>query len=237
MASGLVLRGDTPASPVDLKCPLDGATNPLYLIDDLVLQTGTDAEPESSTPLQPMGKTLDGTNELPKDSDMTKYHQALKAFKAEQQHYKAAHAKLMGAMEVLLQVRRADAEYLEHAAEGKLGEDTLIVFYAPWCPHCQQFVLHDSKGNPLNAPLEVLRRDLASEDDTKDVIIARADTTEVAHADIPKKFHIPGIPSIYFVSKDGKATSFEGNPHNTKELKKFVADLHRAAYLKKLVRS
>lgn len=238
-ASGLVLRGDdtgVPAATVkmaDMKCPLNSAINSLYLVDDEVLQTGAEDAPQDIASLKPMGKMLQGTNELPKDSDMVKYFQALKDLKVEQQQYKAAHAKLMAAMEALLLVRPANADYLKSAAEGKLDKDTLIVFYAPWCPHCQQFVLHDSKGNPLNAPLEVLRRDLAAADDTKDVVVARADTTKVAFKDIPKKFEIQGIPSVYFVTKNGKATSFEGNPHNSKEenfqeLKKFVARLHSA---------
>jgi len=147
--------------------------------------------------------------------------EALADYKVKKQAFKLATAKLMAAMETLLETPSADTAMLEQAASGKLGKDSLVVFYAPWCPHCQTFVLHDQQGNPANAPLEVLRKDLAKADKTKDLNVVRADVTVVGKT-IPKDFVVQGIPTVYFVTKQGKEIQFSGNPHSSEALKAFV---------------
>merc|ERR1719502_2355011 len=107
--------------------------------------------------------------------------------------YQLATAKLMSAMDALLEVPNAGAGDLQKLADGKFGKAALVVFYAPWCPHCQSFVLHDQKGDPLNAPLEVLHRELAKADDTKNVNVIRADVTKVGKQ-MPKDFAVQAIP-------------------------------------------
>merc|ERR1719163_1614673 len=114
----------------------------------------------------------------------------------------------MKAMEALLETPAADAEFLSQAAEGKLGKDSLIVFYAPWCPHCQQFVLHDGKGDPTKAPLELIKKDLVADPASKDVEVLRFDVN--AHRDIPQGLEVQFIPTMYVVA-GGTATKFEGN--------------------------
>merc|ERR1719333_1952484 len=117
----------------------------------------------------------------------------------------------MTAMEALLKVPAADAPMLENVASGKLGKDSLVVFYAPWCPHCQSFVLHDQKGDPTNAPLEVLRRNFAKSAATKNVAVLRADVTRLGQSKVPKAFNVPAIPTVYFVGTQGKTIKFAGN--------------------------
>lgn len=213
-AAGLLIHAD----PVEvqktgdasaLTCQMKDSVTSLVLADDKVL----DSEPTAEE----------------KDN----YNDALKEYKQKKQEYQLSEAKLMAAMENLLDVPAADIEYLEKAANGETGKDSLIVFYAPWCPHCQTFVLHDEKGNPLNAPYEIFAKDLAKSEDTKDVAVMRADIMKVRDG-IPAKFVVEGIPSVYFISKAGKATMFKGNPHDTQQLKDFViahvvkASIHEA---------
>merc|ERR1719440_693813 len=135
--------------------------------------------------------------------------------------FQMAQSKLMTAMDALLEVPSVDVATLENVANGKTGKDTLVVFYAPWCPHCQTFVLHDGKGNPTKAPLEEFRRDLAEADATKNVNVMRADVTKTGQK-LPAAFPVQSIPSVYWVSKDGKESKYEGDPHSLVDLKKFV---------------
>lgn len=225
----------------DFTCPLQhgfipvpGPDIPASLADDEVLVSALDKdglpqgqiidETQEASPLQPLGKTSKGSNNLPSDA-MATYIEALKSYKQKKQEFQIASAKLSQANEGLLEVRPADAAFLSQATSGKLKKSTLVAFYAPWCPHCQRFVLHDMKGNPRNAPLEVLRRDFKKANATKDVIVARADVTRLGQKGVPKSFVVHGIPTVYFVSEEGKPTPFKGNPHNIENLKKFVTGL------------
>merc|ERR1719263_2050594 len=45
----------------------------------------------------------------------------------------------------------------------------------------------------------------------------------IGKGQLPKGFQVQGIPTFYFVSKDGEATPFQGNPHT--DLKKFAEDM------------
>jgi len=138
----------------------------------------------------------------------------LKDLDKKQQAYSIANAKLQESIEKLLETPNADAAELARAAEGRLGTDTLIVFYAPWCPHCQTFVLHDSKGNPLKAPLEVMRKDWATHEKLRHVNVYRSDVTKLGKGDLPEKMPVQGIPTMYFVSVRGDATRYPSDPHD-----------------------
>jgi len=150
--------------------------------------------------------------------------EAIVDYKQKKQQYQLATVKLMSAMEALLQVPSADNAALEKVAQAKAGKDTLVVFYAPWCPHCQSFVLHDKNGDPTNAPLEVFRRDLQADASTKNVEVVRADVTKLGN-DIPAPFDVQAIPTVYFVNREGEESKFDGNPQNLADLKGFVSGL------------
>merc|ERR1740138_1854683 len=114
---------------------------------------------------------------------------------------------------------------LAKAAAGTFGKDALVAFYAPWCPHCQTFVLHDKKGNPKNAPLENLRRDMAKDEKLKGVAVYRADVTTLGQNGIPSPLVVQGIPTMYFINAKGSATQFKGNPHDLSSIKMFANGL------------
>eukprot|EP00451_Oxyrrhis_marina_P004921 CAMPEP_0204303752 /NCGR_PEP_ID=MMETSP0468-20130131/84064_1 /ASSEMBLY_ACC=CAM_ASM_000383 /TAXON_ID=2969 /ORGANISM="Oxyrrhis marina" /LENGTH=243 /DNA_ID=CAMNT_0051283071 /DNA_START=75 /DNA_END=807 /DNA_ORIENTATION=+ len=58
----------------------------------------------------------------------------------------------------------------------KAEKDTLVVFFAPWCPHCQQYVLHDKNGDPTKAPLDVFRGELEADGSLKHLDVVSYDT-------------------------------------------------------------
>jgi len=147
---------------------------------------------------------------------------AIQNYKKEKEHFQSATDKLMEATEALLEVPAADAERLGKVADGSFGKDVFLVVYAPWCPHCQTFVLHDAHGNPANAPLEVLRRDLLEDEATSDVVVMRADVTKLGQTGIPPKFQVQSIPTAFFANKRGEETQFSGDTHSIAALTAFV---------------
>jgi len=207
-AAALSLRND-PALPVHLiadasSCAWSGAApiTALALADDVSLD-------EEKAP----------------NADLKVYQDALKVYKAKKKEFMLAQSKLMLSMEALLETPAADQAVLAKAAGGTLGKDALVAFYAPWCPHCQTFVLHDKSGNPTNAPLENLRKDMAKDQKLKGIAVYRADVTKLGQSGIPAKLPVKGIPTMYFVSAKGVATQFAGNPHDTNSIKAFALGL------------
>jgi len=160
--------------------------------------------------LKPLGENADTKNHLPEDADITRYVDAVKDARLAKQEFAKAQVELMGAMEGLLQVPAADALYLRKAANGANGHSSLIVFYAPWCPHCQTFVLHDGSGDPTHSPLEQIHKKWANNAVMEKVKIMRADVTKVGKI-LPAAFKVTGIPSVYFVSIMGEAKKFVGD--------------------------
>mmetsp|Transcript_4666 Transcript_4666/g.7586 ORF Transcript_4666/g.7586 Transcript_4666/m.7586 type:complete len:225 (+) Transcript_4666:72-746(+) len=207
IAAGLTLRNSTIANErlADVACQLKNTLpfTSFALSNDDILNTAT-----------PSG---DDSNKKQKQLQM-----AIQNYRKEKEHFQSATAELMEAMEAFLEVPAADADTLRKLAEGKLGKDTFIVMYAPWCPHCQQFVLHDRNGNPSNAPLEVLRRDLLKEESTKNVVVMRADITKLGQTQVPPKFQVPSIPAMFFVNQKGEETKFTGQSHSLPVFKEFI---------------
>jgi len=173
--------------------------------------------------LKPLGENANTKSYLPEDEDITKYVDAVKDARLAKQQFAKAQAELMGAMEGLLQVPAADSLYLKKAANGANGHDSLIVFYAPWCPHCQTMVLHDEKGDPTNAPLEQLQKKWAFDAQMENIHVMRADITKVGK-ELPAAFKVVGIPTAYFVSSLGEAKKFVGEAGNEAAMRQFVTD-------------
>jgi thiol-disulfide isomerase/thioredoxin len=111
-------------------------------------------------------------------------------------------------------VQKVDRESLIQLAD-KHDQDLLVVFYAPWCPHCQAFVLAD------NAPLNKLAEDLASSHGPK---VVSFDTTA---SPIPSRFRADFIPTILLVTKDGRHMEFMEDPSEVEHLRAFaLAGIH-----------
>lgn len=92
--------------------------------------------------------------------------------------------------------------------------DVLVVFYAPWCPHCQQYVMHDEKGNAENAPIERLNKRLKSI-----VKVVKFDTN--SH-EVPAGYDVQYVPTMYLSSKHGKM-KYEADPMDFAAVEHFVS--------------
>lgn len=149
----------------------------------------------------------------------------LKDLKVKREEYLVANEKMQESIEKLLETPHADAAEVARIAEGRLGTDALIVFYAPWCPHCQTFVLHDENGNPLKAPVEVMRKEWATHDRLKRVKIYRSDVTKLGKGDLPEKMPVKEIPTMYFVTASGNATQYPDDPRDTSAVKSWAQSL------------
>mmetsp|Transcript_32671 Transcript_32671/g.71195 ORF Transcript_32671/g.71195 Transcript_32671/m.71195 type:complete len:196 (-) Transcript_32671:105-692(-) len=91
----------------------------------------------------------------------------------------------------------------------------LVAFYAPWCPHCQTFVMADENGVPEKAPLELLNQRII---DAKGPKVVKFD---VQAAQPPASFQVQFIPQIYLASSLANL-EFKGDPHNLDELFNFA---------------
>mmetsp|Transcript_51055 Transcript_51055/g.98758 ORF Transcript_51055/g.98758 Transcript_51055/m.98758 type:complete len:211 (-) Transcript_51055:152-784(-) len=113
-------------------------------------------------------------------------------------------------------VRAVDATSLSamiQAAE----TDLLIVFYAPWCPHCKTYVMHDASGNEDQAPLELLAKELAP---NRGVKVLKYDINE--HKP-PVGFALEHVPTIFFKSRQRtNPVEFQGDPHDFAGLEEWV---------------
>merc|ERR1719473_566888 len=133
-----------------------------------------------------------------------------------------AQNRLLTAMQAILEVPAVDGQELQAQIKDE-EKDLLVVFYAPWCGHCQRFVLHDGKGNPEEAPLEKFNRYVKKQGADKTLSVLRYDVQK--HKDsIPQGFNVMAIPTIYLVAAGGKKTKFEGNHLSQEALLKFIAD-------------
>jgi len=97
------------------------------------------------------------------------------------------------------------------------GKRFVVAFYAPWCPHCQTFVIADKNGNRTNAPLEVLKHRLLMRAGGAHEVpeVVKFDTRQGRQ---PPLFSFKYIPSIFVVTEAGEAVKFEGDPHHLNDL-------------------
>merc|ERR1712159_524360 len=77
----------------------------------------------------------------------------------------------------------------------------IVVFYAPWCPHCQAFVL------AKDAPVDRLAKEIQDAGGPKVLVF---DTTKES---LPSRFErIHAIPTILYVNLDGRRKEFLESP-------------------------
>merc|ERR1719335_1436769 len=134
---------------------------------------------------------------------------------------KKSQARVMGAMEAMLQVPSVDTAKLNGMVDAK-KKDALVVFYAPWCPHCQTFVLHNGKGNPEEAPLEIFYKNIKAAGADKTLDVVRFDVAANREAGLPAGFQVQHIPTIYMASADGTKTMFKGAHVDSATLVDFI---------------
>merc|ERR1719473_969914 len=103
-----------------------------------------------------------------------------------------AQNRLLTAMQAILEVPAVDGQELQAQIKDE-KKDLLVVFYAPWCGHCQRFVLHDGKGNPEEAPLEKFNRHIKEQGADKTLSVLRYDVQKHREG-IPQGFGGDGHP-------------------------------------------
>merc|ERR550514_1229347 len=153
----------------------------------------------------------------PTDAEREEYAAAMKEYKTSQAAMQKASKRMMNAMEAMLEVPSMEKDTLT-AMLDKKDKDTFVVFYAPWCPHCQSFVLHDGKGNPEKAPLELFNEEMKARGADKTLNVVRWD---VEDRDLPAQFKVQYIPTMYLSAADGTVTQFKGKPESA-EIVQFI---------------
>jgi len=191
-----------------LSCPLDGPVMDFHL--------SFQAPDEKDIVAMKTEKSA-----TPTDEERAEMAAAMEEYKEAQEKMKAASNRMMVAMEAMLEVPVVNKAELTTMAE-KGDKDTLVVFYAPWCPHCQRYVLHDGKGNPEKAPLEMFNKEMKSRGASDTLSIVRWDIDK--DKDLPSQFKVQYIPTIYLAAADGTATQFKGNPTNFADMVDFIKD-------------
>jgi len=157
----------------------------------------------------------------PTAEEKKEWKAAMEEYVKTQSEMKKSQARLMKAMENMLQVPAVDTAKLNSMVDAK-KKDVFVVFYAPWCPHCQTFVLHNGKGNPEEAPLEIFNKELKKAGVDKTLDIVRFDVSANREAGLPKGFEVQHIPTIYMASADGKKTKFSGTQADALSLVDFI---------------
>jgi len=119
-------------------------------------------------------------------------------------------------------VPSVDSAELEKLLKEK-DTKVIVVFFAPWCPHCQTYVLHsaDAAKDPSKAPLELFYKKHVETETGKKVKVVSYNVD--ADQDVPTQFQVPYIPAI-FAADHESAHQFEGDATDFDSLVKFAVD-------------
>lgn len=94
----------------------------------------------------------------------------------------------------------------------KKEEKVLVVFYAPWCPHCRDFVEQCPKTQePEKAPLELFYQKMEKESKWNSIKIVKYDITKPENQPVPPalNFNFQTIPSIFAAKKGETPVKYE----------------------------
>lgn len=117
-------------------------------------------------------------------------------------------------VEATQNVKPVNSKSLKELIDAK--KDIVVVFYAPWCPTCKTFVMHDAQGNAEQAPLELLSKEFQQ---ANGPTIVKFD---VEADDNIEPFDVQYIPTVYLVTSTGEKKMFKGDPHDSQALKAFA---------------
>lgn len=115
------------------------------------------------------------------------------------------------------QVTPVNQDSLSKMLKANDEKGLLVVFYAPWCGHCQKFVMANEFGDPDNAPLERINKALIEKKGPK---VVKYDTE--AGGRPPKGFAVKYIPSIFTVTSLNVVTKYEDDPNDAQKLMAFA---------------
>eukprot|EP00746_Dinoflagellata_sp_MGD_P008935 gnl/MRDRNA2_/MRDRNA2_117974_c0_seq1.p1 gnl/MRDRNA2_/MRDRNA2_117974_c0~~gnl/MRDRNA2_/MRDRNA2_117974_c0_seq1.p1 ORF type:complete len:256 (+),score=73.13 gnl/MRDRNA2_/MRDRNA2_117974_c0_seq1:103-870(+) len=208
-------------APIDLlTCKLDAAKN-YSSSDALYLATPSADSPFVTKFLMAAEKEEDAQKHASPDAKK-EWKDALHAYSTARRGSvarKQAKQKLMHAASAMLEVPLVDGKSLQ-AEMAKKEKDLLIVFYAPWCPQSQTFVIHDGNGVPQQAPLEIFNRNIRDSGAGETLSVLRFDVSVVV--DIPSGFEVKTVPTIYMASADGRKVPYKDGQVSSASLVHFI---------------
>jgi len=173
------------------------------------------AKKDSEQAVELAGKAVNASTKAKNITEQANSIEATAQIQSQQMFAIAAQLKKDAADEAKQAVQAVDSSSLT-ALVAK--EDVFVVFYAPWCPHCQTYVMHDEAGSAENAPIEKLNEHLKN-----GVKVVKFDVD--AHQP-PAGFDVKYIPTSYFANKDVKA-KYEADPMDFDAVEKFTEADHK----------
>jgi thiol-disulfide isomerase/thioredoxin len=88
--------------------------------------------------------------------------------------------------------------------------DLLVTFYAPWCPHCKEFV------TSANAPIKALSASLETKKGPRVI------TFDITATDAPEALDVTSVPTVFLIKTTGEAIEYKQNPHDLPLLMSFA---------------